>query len=211
MIVAHPDDELLWGWKELEHAESWTIICLTNSNVLQRAYAFATLTEMVNAKGFMYNYPDNPSHLRWDTDTQRNICDDLRSHLRSPNITRILTHGPKGEYGHYHHRMTSELVTNVCASIGKLDKLEYFAFDPAHIKPHTDHFMKCLSLYFTPKEISTNCIIQGHLALSRMVYTRPSHSDDTGFNVYRYYPPDFKTFGSNSVQSMYDGPQLRDS
>ena len=29
MIVAHPDDELLFGWKELIKSNNWVIICLT--------------------------------------------------------------------------------------------------------------------------------------------------------------------------------------
>lgn len=195
MIVAHPDDELLWGWKELEREGGWTIICLTNGNVLQRACAFSAVTGLVQAKGFMYNYLDDPTHLSWDADTQRNIKDDLRDHLRSSEITRIVTHGPDGEYGHYHHRMVSKLVTDTCRTLHKLNRLEYFDFDLSHVIPHSQLFTKCLSQYFSAKDINTDETIKGHLALSRMVTTIP-HGAETGtVNVHQYYPSWFRKCG----------------
>ncbi len=42
MVVAHPDDEVLWGFRELQKSpETWMVVCLTNAENVVRATEFS--------------------------------------------------------------------------------------------------------------------------------------------------------------------------
>lgn len=47
MIVAHTDDELLWGWKDLLNGEEWTVICIFQQYNYNGAITYNELKEKV--------------------------------------------------------------------------------------------------------------------------------------------------------------------
>lgn len=126
MIVAHPDDETLWGGANIMHG-GWLIVCLTNGNNVVRKKEFFNVMKNTGNYGIMLNYPDNPNHKKdnWST-VKSKITDDVRYIVRYKNWDQIVTHNPLGEYGHIQHLSTNMIVTNVCVEEKKTNQLYYF-------------------------------------------------------------------------------------
>lgn len=71
----------------------------------------------------MLGYPDLTNYRIDDWSTVYNdIYSSLQNIILSDNWDLIVTHNPEGEYGHIHHQMTSEMVTNIADK----NKLYYF-------------------------------------------------------------------------------------
>lgn len=113
MIVAHPDDETLWGGAHLLDG-GYLVVCITNGNNQIRAAEFQVVMKQSGNIGLILSYPDkvggkrdNWMHIR----TQ--LTKDLTRIMTYQSWDRIVTHNAAGEYGHLHHKMTHEIVTNI--------------------------------------------------------------------------------------------------
>lgn len=122
MIVAHPDDELLWGGAHLIR-DNYLVVCVTCGPNVIRVNEFVRVMNATNDKYIMLGYPDKTNGERdnWD-DHRDKIYKDLESIIQLKEWDMIVTHNPEGEYGHIHHKMTSALVTRGVES----DNLYYF-------------------------------------------------------------------------------------
>ncbi len=122
MIVAHPDDETIWGGKALIE-DDYVVVCITCGVVKERVQEFETVMQATNDKIIMLGYPDktNGQKDNWDT-VKEDIQKDLEAILNLKDWEIYVTHNPEGEYGHIHHQMTSSIVT----SLAPHDKLVYF-------------------------------------------------------------------------------------
>jgi len=98
MIVAHPDDELIFGGAELiKHGPEYKVICLTNKSNDTRSKEFEQVMKRLNVgsweifdhKDDLYNPPERY---------------DIESILLSRQWKKIVTHNPIGEYGHPQHK-----------------------------------------------------------------------------------------------------------
>ena len=65
MIVAHPDDETLWGGEQLLK-ENYLVICITNGDNKIRKKEFEKVMEETKDYGIILNYPDNPKGVKSD-------------------------------------------------------------------------------------------------------------------------------------------------
>lgn len=126
MIVAHPDDETIWGGMHLIK-DKYLVICLTNGNNKTRAQEFNDVIKQTDDLGIILDYPDKTNGKRdnW-SNSQKNIKNDLNYLLQKQSFSKIVTHNPSGEYGHQHHKMTSSIVTNIAKTLNKTDCLYYF-------------------------------------------------------------------------------------
>ncbi len=126
MIVAHPDDEVLWGGAHLCEG-GYFVLCLTNGNNPTRSAEFEKLKEAVGYRGIILSYPDKVAGERseWKY-LKKSITKDLRLILSMRDWELVVTHNPEGEYGHIHHKMTSSLVTSACEGAKYTDRLWYF-------------------------------------------------------------------------------------
>ena len=53
MIVAHPDDEILWGYSYLtSNSKSWKVICLTSAQNKTRVNEFKTVMSKLNINNY---------------------------------------------------------------------------------------------------------------------------------------------------------------
>ena len=98
VIVAHPDDEVLWcgGWIMANPDWTWRVITLCRASDPDRAPRFAACMEHLGATGSMGDLDDGPD--------QRPLSDGsidaeiLRQLGRDTHAQLVLTHGPDGEY-----------------------------------------------------------------------------------------------------------------
>ena len=123
MIVAHPDDEILWGGSHLIE-DDYLVVCVTCGTVRFRVNEFISVMKKTNDEYIMLGYPDKTKGKRdnWD-DWRDKIATDLKEIIELKDWDTIVTHNPDGEYGHEHHKMTSALVTEVTQN---KEKLYYF-------------------------------------------------------------------------------------
>ncbi|MCD7894813.1 MAG: Ig-like domain-containing protein [Erysipelotrichaceae bacterium] len=126
MIVAHPDDETLWGGGHLSE-DNWFVVCITNGDNETRKSEFYKALEVLGANGVILSYPDKVNGQRsdWEND-KSDIMKDLDFVIRYKDWDQITTHNQDGEYGHIHHKMTHSLVTSLTKNAGQLNKLYYF-------------------------------------------------------------------------------------
>lgn len=103
MVVAHPDDETLWGaGLLLSEPGDWTVICCSvprHDSI--RAWKFFDACDVLGVKGRII-----PS-------TETSPDEDLK-HLDIIDLSEfdwIVTHNAQGEYGHKHHRHVHRAVT----------------------------------------------------------------------------------------------------
>ena len=115
MIVAHPDDETLWGGAHLAQ-HNYLVIVLTNANTNngRRKKELLKALSYSNDKAIIMNYPDTINGIRSDwKNCKTGIIKDIRRLFQYKNWKEIVTHNPNGEYGHIHHKLTNVLVTQV--------------------------------------------------------------------------------------------------
>jgi LmbE family N-acetylglucosaminyl deacetylase len=126
MIVAHPDDETLWGGAHL-YEGGWFIVCLTNGDNSTRKKEFNKVLEVSGNKGIILSYPDLVNGVRSEWKTERkSIEKDIDTVLKYKSWGMVATHNPSGEYGHIHHKLTSQLVTEIYYLDNWEDNLYYF-------------------------------------------------------------------------------------
>ena len=123
MIVAHPDDEILWGGAHLIE-DNYLVVCVTCGPIKERVNEFISVMEATNDRYIMLGYPDKTNGERdnWDT-SREGITNDLKEIINLKNWELIVTHNPLGEYGHVHHKMTNGMVTELTED---KEKLFYF-------------------------------------------------------------------------------------
>jgi LmbE family N-acetylglucosaminyl deacetylase len=94
MVVAHPDDESLWGGGLLARyrEKDWLIVCCTTPYAdPERLMKFKKACEVFGAKPHLLRHPERGGLMPLD-----------RLYLGDRDL--IVTHGPKGEYGHPQHK-----------------------------------------------------------------------------------------------------------
>lgn len=126
MIVAHPDDETLWGGLHLIEGD-YFVVCITNGNNSVRKEEFENILKESGNDGIILSYPDKVCGRRdsWEK-VRAYIESDIEKIVKSKQWEVIATHNPSGEYGHIHHKMTSTIVTEKCKENGIEDTLWYF-------------------------------------------------------------------------------------
>ena len=126
MIVAHPDDETLWGGANL-YKDEYFVVCLTNGYNYKRANDFRKILNFTKNKGIILDYPDLQDSIRdnW-SEVKIGILKDLSTILNYNHWDKIVTHGPDGTTGHYHHKKTCEYVTFITRKLKLFNNLYYF-------------------------------------------------------------------------------------
>lgn len=141
MIVAHPDDETLWGGAHLLQDE-YLVVCLTNGWNENRKNEFIETMKTTNDKYIILNYPDirkSYANGKYDTDTlstcKTAMQKDINTILTYKQWNQVITHNPNGEYGKYHHKTICQLVTASFEKNCKNSELWYFGryYNPGNI------------------------------------------------------------------------------
>lgn len=113
MFVAHPDDDMIWGGSHLID-DNYLVVCVTCGSRADRVEEFKNVMAATGDKYIMLDYPDKTNGERdnWDT-VYDDITKDVEKILAMKDWELIVTHNEAGEYGHIHHKMTHNIVTDV--------------------------------------------------------------------------------------------------
>lgn len=110
IIVAHPDDEILWaGGLMLLHTECrWTVMTLCRKSDSDRAPKFARVMEYLGANGVMGDLDDSPEQPALP---EKEIRKTILSLLPLDRFDLVITHSRWGEYTrHLRHEEASRAV-----------------------------------------------------------------------------------------------------
>ncbi len=130
VLVAHPDDEILWpGGRILSWPRTaWFLATLCRASDEDRAPKFARVLDTLGADGAMADLDDGPEQAPLDEDVVR---ETLLSLMPVGRFDLLLTHGPRGEYTrHRRHEEVSRAVLDLWTA-GELqaDALWLFAYE----------------------------------------------------------------------------------
>lgn len=118
MIVAHPDDEVVFGFRDIVH-NSVHVISLTNGDNEVRRGEFYSVMNAIGGKGHMLNYVDSPEDT-WATipveDFYKNHISELIN--KSIKYELVVSHGSDGEYGNKQHIRVHAIGRHVAAEMG---------------------------------------------------------------------------------------------
>ena len=127
MIVAHPDDEILWGGANL-FKDNYFIVCLTNGYNQIRADEFRKILNLTKNGGIILNYTDLQDNIICDwSEIKNGIIKDLSKIINYKKWDKIVTHGPEGTTGHLHHKLISHYVSIITKKFSKFNSLYYFS------------------------------------------------------------------------------------
>lgn len=120
MIVAHPDDETLWGGAHLLE-DNYLVVCITCGPIKDRVNEFISVMNATSDKYILLGYPDKTNGKRdnWET-VKDDMIKDLQTIINLKEWDTIVTHNPDGEYGHIHHKMTNNFVTDLAPNKNNL-------------------------------------------------------------------------------------------
>ena len=133
MIVAHPDDEMLWGGAHLIE-DTYLVVCVTCGYEMDREMEFEKVMSGVNCPYLSLRYPDR-NEWKYHKDS---IINDLKEIINYKDFKYIVTHNPEGEYGHIQHIKVNEYVTQVA------DKKKLYYFGRYYSKSELKHMNKSL-------------------------------------------------------------------
>ena len=164
MIVAHPDDDILWGGAHLIK-DNYLVVCITCGTNPVRVDEFVRVMHATNDKYIMLGYPDKTNGERDNWDNHRdNISANLNDIINLTDWNIIVTHNPDGEYGHQHHKMTSALTTKNVRSnnlyyFGRYHSKKAIANYYDEMAPISDKYLsrkkKIIGIYKSQKFIQT--------------------------------------------------------
>lgn len=160
MIVAHPDDEFIFGGSELLKEKGWKVVCLTggspkstfqydfsNPNIGKiRIQEFINMMNTMKAKYEMWDYEDYYFNSNWD---KNELISNLKKIINEKNYKKIVTHNPDGEYGHIQHKKVSKLVTEITP----LNKLYYFSTNYNHENKFAKKLLNLTNIYDSQKDV----------------------------------------------------------
>lgn len=108
MIVAHPDDEVLFGYSQLRN-KNWTVLCLTNKSNQLRCIEFINMSEALDIESIILDHPDI-----WEGSFDKEqVTQNIKHSLSRSKFDNVLTHNATGEYGHTQHKALHQIVANV--------------------------------------------------------------------------------------------------
>lgn len=133
MIVAHPDDDTIFGGEHLVD-DDYVVVCVTCGVNPTRLQEFKTVMNYSDDKYIYLKHTDLYRGFisRWSGEKD-DVKDDLEQIINSQNWEMIVTHNPDGEYGHIQHILINEIVTK---EVEDKSKLYYFG------KYYTNDYIK---------------------------------------------------------------------
>ena len=113
MIVAHPDDEVIWGGGLiLAQADlKWTVFSLCRASDNDRFPKFERAAKVLGVQGRIFDLDDEDKLS--DEESTKEAKRIIESELADKKIDVLITHGKNGEYGHRVHKNVHKAVSEL--------------------------------------------------------------------------------------------------
>ena len=111
MIVAHYDDEIIFGFDELYENSDYTIVVCTYKDYEYHKNFLKVIKELGIESFAVF---DNKDALP-DENNSFDACfsKELEDIIHAGDYKKIVTHNSEGEYGHAQHKEVHNIVTNI--------------------------------------------------------------------------------------------------
>ena len=110
MIVAHPDDEALFGGAELlSHPKEYKVVVVDERHNTIRRQEFKDSMKFIG----ITEYEHWTGHKGGEDYYRDKLIYELLRVLRERKYTKIVTHNRKGEYGHPRHRALHDILNHL--------------------------------------------------------------------------------------------------
>lgn len=146
MVVAHPDDESLFGGGQLIMEGGWKVVCITNGDNPVRRAEFGMVMVITNSRYEMWSYRDE----QFTPLNEDGLKRDLSRVVAEQEWEKIVTHNEAGEYGHIHHQQIHRLMKELVR-----EDLWTFNFDGPYSLPEDvwEAKVDLVSMYESQKHI----------------------------------------------------------
>lgn len=122
MVMAHPDDEVIFGWPILQNQKIKKSILICSSDLnnpdrqwcSHRKFAFAKLCDSLEIPYDCLDYNSEFYRLETRNGSLSRMIDGVLERINKFEFDIIYTHNAWGEYGHLDH----QLIHNIVASVG---------------------------------------------------------------------------------------------
>jgi len=143
MIVAHPDDETIFGGIELaQYGPEYKVVCLTNSSNELRKKEFNKAMRSLKVRSWeMWDWKDDLYNFT-DLDIKK-----IKTLINSRTWEKIVTHNPIGEYGHPQHKAVFDAVKSIT------DNFYVFGKSTKNDIKLLNKKVKALNFYLSEKDI----------------------------------------------------------
>lgn len=123
LIISHPTDETLWNSSNLLK-DNYLVVCISCGSNKEETSEFTKVMNYTKDSYIMLGYPEyeKNTRLNWNSNYDK-LTNQLEEIINIKRWNIILTHNPYGEYGNSHHKLISNLVTELTPN---KDILYYF-------------------------------------------------------------------------------------
>jgi len=121
MVMAHPDDEVIFGWPILQDPllEKRVLFCSTDENNPDRrwcSHRVGVARSFLSSMGIeMESMPYSSKFYRLDARSGKlgRFCKQLIGSINEHDFDVVFSHNPVGEYGHLDHVLTHVIVRSM--------------------------------------------------------------------------------------------------